>query len=648
MTGTVRLYFNTGFNGVDIPFSRDVLDIARYLDFPQVYFTREDYDKPWIDLAAAYTTVRDADYMRFTTTESSDIRYVYYFVKPTPLAKGVTRLYLEMDALLTMGGASMLTYISGWQVRGHVSKADDVLFGNCASEDWLPTKPLEVAHVEKVGNRRPTDVWADVDVVLSAVDLGKFGDSGQLTTEVIEGMVSGDSEAKMWFPAVPMVSTGSTYKTWDFSDNMYKSFSIPASGAFQILAADDRVWRGLEKLYACGQLQLQASYKIPGEYLDPNGGANPVQTQGNQGKISEIRGVHKALTMSSMPYEYTVDNGQYTVKNKKCFTTYRQYVIVALGTSDTSIQDASLLYDGQSTAPTIWIWSDPTSTGKPYARFSFIKGNPILYSDAVKGLPWVTNQIAMTGASGSVWNALNAGFANAAAMRDQQRVLNSQYYGTRGRELQVDRTMMEYRAGMFGSAGGTIGSLIGLGASAFDPSANPVATGINALATTAKGVTDMMRQNALLGPQLKQIDIAQKEATANNSLDLSRIEQEINQNSIGLLQSNGIVAPTLLFSPEQNLGLYGYNYFQVYEVRKSDEDLKSEDAYYQRYGYNGLHRPLTAQCFSERTYFSYVQAYDINIKSPFPMRMRQKAIAQLNRGVRVWRTLPNASLYDAN
>ena len=124
--------------------------------------------------------------------------------------------------------------------------------------------------------------------------------------------------------------------------------------------------------------------------------------------------------------------------------------------------------------------------------------------------------------------------------------------------------------------------------------------------------------------------------------------QQVNENEVDLYKNNNVVAPTIMFTPEQNLGLYGYNKFAIYEIRKSDEDLKSEDMYYQRFGYSGLHRPLTGACFNTRQFYSYVQAFNINIKSNFGLRIRQKAINQLNQGVRVWKVLPDASYYETN
>jgi hypothetical protein len=161
---------------------------------------------------------------------------------------------------------------------------------------------------------------------------------------------------------------------------------------------------------------------------------------------------------------------------------------------------------------------------------------------------------------------------------------------------------------------------------------------------------DLQSQTAesLRNLQLQQEQAGFKQSGDTYALSEARIQQSINENQVGLIKNNNIVAPTLMFTPEQNLGLYGYNKFAIYEIRKSDEDLKSEDQFYQRFGYCGLHRPLTASCFDTRQYYTYVQAFNINIKSSFGMRIRQKAIAQLNSGVRVWKVLPDASYYELN
>ena len=149
---------------------------------------------------------------------------------------------------------------------------------------------------------------------------------------------------------------------------------------------------------------------------------------------------------------------------------------------------------------------------------------------------------------------------------------------------------------------------------------------------------------------LGNMAIGNQMANFQSDMSLDKLRQAKNENQVGLLKANGIIAPTSIFTPEPNLAMYGYNKFVLYETRKSNVDLRSEDMYYQRYGYNGIHRPLTKACFNCRQYYTYVQAFDVNIKTTLSigMRIKSKAIEQLNNGVRVWKVLPDAQYYETN
>lgn len=626
MTGTITVYFNTGFNGIDIPASPAVLSSATSKTYSDVYYMREDIDKPQIKIKDTYANLRDVDYCSIQTSEGTS----YFFAVPASLSKGVTLLSLELDALLTMGGAPNLSYISGWQERGHIAKADDTLFGNVASEDWVPSQPLEA--VNSQGLNISTAATKDADVLISNIALYEVGSSGTLTQEVISGIVSGTVDPVMYFPSISSVDpTNETpFAIWDFTENQVHSFSLPHTGAFD--ATNSTVKKGLDKLYSCGQLELQSSYKIPQMYLqsDP-----AVGTGSNAGRLGTITGMHGTASMSAMPYEYTISG--YTPKNKKVYTTYRNYVIVNLGSGDLISKEPSEIYDGSATAPSVNIWADPVSTGKPYARFSYIKGNPIQYADCVRGLQWASSQIVMEGASGSLWNSINNAFAN------QQLEYNKMYnrfessVATRQNKIGLMGAENSYRGTRYDQYAGVLSS---------------AASG--SIAGTVRASADYMVHGVLSENQMQltreQYRLSELEQQNRANYQETLIQQQINENGLNLLKSNSIVAPSVSFTPEQNLGLYDYNKFVVYEVRKSDADLKSEDQYYQRFGYNGLHRPLTGQCFNERTYYCYVQAYDVNLKSAssFGLRVRQKAIAQLNKGVRVWKVLPDASYYELN
>lgn len=639
MTGTVTVYFNTGFNGIDIPSSPSVLAAASQQVYSDVYYMREDIDKPTIRIKDSYENLCAVDYCAITTNGTTK----YFFASPSALTKGVTMLALDLDALLTMGGAENITYISGWQERGHIKKTDDTLFGNIASEEWIPTQPLENVNVSEV-KASGTQAAADLKLIVSNIDIKSIGQMPGVQ-EVVEGKVNTtDPNAVMYWPKLKTPQSATAFTIWDFDNTSAgyagDSFSLPQTKVYSQVdpvtgnSVTD-VIAGIEQLFSAGQLQLQGSYVLPKEYID-----SWTYTSGS-GEFSVITGVHESKNLSSMPFEYTVSG--YTVKNKKCFATYRQFGVAAVGSGDMCIKDVEHLYRSGLTYPVLDIWADPCSTGKPYARFSYIKGAPYHYIDCVKGLQWATAQLVLEGASGSFWNSIDNAFANQQLQRQQSMNTFNAGVAAQGYDLQMQQANMGLKyaginagLGVMQAAGGGIGK----GASGATSAGFSAARSMSALSQSVE-------QNTF------QLQSLWNEMNANSSraeMENNNLQNRINQNNIGLIRSNNIVAPTVMFTPEQNLGLYGHNYFVAFEIRKTDEDLKSEDMYYQRYGYNGLHRPLTQQCFKERQYYNYVQAFDINLKgaTEFGLRVRTKAISQLNKGVRVWRVLPDASYYDTN
>ena len=650
MTGSVTVYFNTGFNGIDIPSSPTVLASASKKTYMDVYYMREDIDKPTIKIKDTYENLCAVDYCAITTGTGTSAATRYFFASPSALSKGVTLLALDLDALLTMGGAENLTYISGWQERGHIKKTDDVLFGNVAAEDWVPSEPLVAQNTTTV-KATDSQVADDYDIIISNIDLGAMGqDAGSSKQTCIEGIVNGQTE--MVFPKIqpPATTVKTSFTIFDFDENDTHGFSIPQTVAFD--ANNANVVEGLEKLYSCGQLQLQASYHLPKEYL-----GNTPTGSSQTGFLSNITGVHETKDLTNIPFEYTENS--YTPKNKKVFATFRDISLVNLGSGDMITKTPEELYDGTHSYPSVNIWADPTSTGKPYARFSYIKGSPLQWFDNVKGLQWANSQIVMEGASGSLWNSIDNAFANQQLQRQQS--MNIFEAGIAAQNYSLQKTAMD--VGLQHSA---VDALIGAfsgGAGAVnahysrDKKGNPInelslgsqmASAGFAIASAGNAFSQAMDTNTF------QTQMMWNEMQANSSraeMANNSIQNQINQNNIGLIRSNQVIAPTVSFTPEQNLGLYGYNHFVAYEVRKSYNDLVSEDRYYQRYGYNGLHRPLVQQCFKERTYYNYVQAFDVNLKAPvkeFGLRVRTKAIAQLNKGVRVWRVLPDPQYYETN
>lgn len=619
MQGSVTLYFNTGFNGIDIPKSAAVLSSATQKTYNNVYFIRQDVDNPIIRIQDTYENIEDVDYCKIVTNNKT----CYYYVgKPETLAQGVQALPLDLDALLTMGGAANLSYVSGWQERGHIAKTDDTLFGNVAAEDWRPSQPLVNADMTTL--KMTSSVQDDLEVVISNIDIGTLGNSLD-TQEVIEGVTSADpNTAVMYFPSIKAPTTATAFFMYDYLNNQNMSFTIPNTAAYN--AENTTVKQGLQKLYSCGQLQLQASYKIPKEYVESFVAAS-------DGRYTNITGGHAETPLNDIPFEYGM--GGYTPKNKKVYATYRQISLCAIGSGDMIVKAPEDLYDGHSTAPTVRLWADMASTGKPYARWAYIKGSTVPFADCVKGLQWANSQLVMEGASGSMWNSINNAFANQSAERAASQNTYNLSTALQGGSLTAKGMTIQAQQAQIGALASLPGILMG--------------GDQEAIAGIRQG-TNLIASAAQMDVNLDKLKLQMDQAKASANFTEQAINQQINENAIGLIKNNNVVAPTVNFTPEQNLGLYGYNYFVAFQTIKSLDDLKSEDQYYQRYGYNGLHRPLTAQCFNERQYYNYVQAFDVNIKSstPFGLRIRQKAISQLNKGVRVWSVLPDASYYELN
>lgn len=648
-------YFNTGFNGVDIPADASVLETATKRVYNDNYFLREDIDKPFIKVNDTYANLRDCDYVKLTPkTGNTGGVTCYFFCVPTADAHGTTILALELDALLTMGGAKNLTYISGWQERGHIAKSEDELFSNIAPESFAPRKPLIVRGGE-YNVKQTTNASADLSVIVSTVDLTDTATGDQV--DVITG-VDGLGDEKMYFPQIKVnddshktefdeiVGYTKQGDTWLFTNASYK---LPSTTGFLYNNAD--VKEGLKALYSAGQLSLMAAYIIPKEFL--RSGIPFTVFQDKQSAIEHIYGISENVLLNDSDFYFEFSINNYTVKNKKALALFNDYQIANVASGGTSIKSASDLYKSGETAPTVVLWTDPAPNGKPIARFRDIAGVGNIFTDIVAGAPWYQQQLVFEGASGSLWNSINAAFANGNLSRNLQenkllqQFTNEQYgrdlarldYNSRfaftGAALDTAFGAAKGGAGLFSNImGGDVGGAVSSGLDMAQGAINGARNMANIVSQYAMNKADADAQNAY--------------NRASQALAQSAINQAINENKVGLLKNNAIVSPTVLFTPTDNLALYGQNKFVAYHITMDDDDIKEFDSYLQRYGYNGIHRPLTASCFNVRQYYSYVQAFDVNIKSSFGLRIRQKAISQLNGGVRVWKVLPDAQYYETN
>lgn len=663
---TVTAYFNTGFNGIDIPANGSVLENAVKKVYSDSYYLREDVDLPSISINDNYHNLVDVDYIKLVSNDNPTTVY-YYFASPRSAAGNTTILDLELDALTTMGGASSLNYISGWQSRGHIPKNEDYLFDNIAPEDWSPSCPLvcsDYVVIEQPSNNQATHPTNDLQIVITNIDLEKLGQaaSQENIINVIKGVVDEEGsieETGMNVPLIEASEHSTVFGMYVLEDTggtpvtTLTSLSIPNTCAYDV--TNPVIRKGLDLLFSCGQLQLQGSYTIPKELV--MGGDKTVVNA--NGRYINITGFSYVNFLNDIPFIYTEDG--YTVKNNKCFSMFRSVTLSNISSGGTITKPIYETYfENFPNQPNVTVWNDPVSTGKPYAKFLSDMSSRIGFVDTVTGSPWINNQILMEGASGSVWNTLNASLAQQSIQRDIDSEHKNHQYAKAGLLNQRSSLDLNYelqqRGNLLSLAGGAVGIAGGIAALAVAPEITaPIAVG--AAVSGASGSLGIARTQSTKAIQQELYNIQRE--NSNNSLlqenyrdhfALEKFRQAANENKLGLIKANGVVSPTTYFTPDYNLAMYGYNKFVAFETKLKKDDLISLDQYFQRFGYNGLHKPLTANSFNCRDYYCYVQAFDINLKSGtgYGMRVRNKAISQLNTGVRVWKVLPDAQYYELN
>lgn len=622
MRGTVTVYFNTGFGGINIPKKPSVLFTAQSKVYPGIYYVREDLDKPYIVLKDSYSNLRDVDYVRLETIDENDATTIcYYFAIPKADAKGTTTLYLSLDALTTLGGASELEYTSGWETRGHISKADDTLFGNTAAEDFVPSKPLLTVSAGEVNPA--TGVGTDIKPIISGINLTKLAlNVADNEAEVIKGVLAG--EPVMYLPKLTAPETRTKYYRQGSAVGGYATeFEWPSFAAYEGTGEITR--NGLAKLFSFGQLQIQGSYAVPGKWVGGIGSESGASLP--DGVFGKLYGITENVRTSVL---YKIA-GSYTPKNNKVHALYRNVTLANIGSGGMNTQPIyNLFKPGTAETEAIYVsmWSDLTPAGKPCARFKDILSDPYLYGDVVEGLQWMNSQLSFEGASGSLWNSIDAGMRQQSYSREEAKLnyeLAKAAINT-PREVAGELYRDPFATAARLGAGAIAGKFLAPG-------------GINYGGTSNLDVGAQFSGGALAALQ---------DTSVSQQFSRQELNQRINANRIGEIKSNAVVAPTNYFSPQPNLASYGLDGFAIYETRMQESDLVALDRYFQRYGYTGLNRPLTKDCFNARQYYTYVQAFDVNIKSTFGKRIREAAIAQLNAGVRAWAVLPDASYYELN
>lgn len=536
----------------------------------------------------------------WNTPREGKLYVAYYFVTGMEArARNVTRIYLMLDEWTTMGGASELEIESGFKIRGHITEAEDADGYNLAPEQISLIEPLEV--------KSSSDIYVgeeleDKEFVISQTDLTQYSEEQTVDAFVAQG-VNGQSSV---IPAVSAVS-GNTkvtvYAPFDFTS---RELNVQGYG---IYARDNvRVQHNMSVLFSAGQLELQDSYTIPGEYV---GAAVPDST----GRITAI--FNKSATITNPTAR---DISGYP---RKADYLFGQDVLLAKLTGEMCAMN---FYDVSDR--NIAIWAIMTPGGTPIARFKAIREHPYVYDQCVKGAPWMKNAIVMQGASGSMWNQLNNSFAQ----QTQNRAVAENKVRNNVENWRLGARAVKTAADI-GIAGGSAVSSVG--------SVSNLFSGGKETWAAAQGIANAAYDAANVG-----IDIYAE--WKGRQFKEQSLEQAQNQLNMSLAQAN-FQAPYANFVPDLNGYVFERNAFFAYVINTSAKDRQRLKNYFLRYGYNGLYKPLTWDEINVKSRVNYIQCEGVCLKhSYYPMRMTSVTSSLLSQGLFLWNERPNQAAFADN
>lgn len=545
---SIKGYYSTCFNSVNIPDSPDVLATASSKTFASNWLL-QNKDLTAVRLNATWEEVQNIDYVAIGNS--------YYYVKGiTMLTEVCAELSLVLDGLTTAGGVNAVGITGGWCKRSHTG--NDALFDNNIPEPWQPSEPLEITglkkHIESTGK--------GTSLVCSTVDLTRVANLAQ-------EYVDKDNAVVCYVPKVsPAVYESSSYMSMPVYGK--KEQVLPNTSLYKVSLFRDAIAHVRELgIESC----LTGSYVLPAEWGD--------SITGGEGNVEHVVG-----KMYSQSCGGAISYG--SVNNKKCFSQYNEFSVVAMATGDKITSEAHDIYDGGA-SPTVIMFSDPSpENGKPYAQFkNFLGKQQLPFQNCVQGGTWLNQPMAFSGTSGS--------------LIAQTQFTNRQEFAQTKDDISKATSTAGTILGMIGSAltGDIKGALSG------------VATGVQ---------NDMNYEYAKYQRQMERAEF--------------ETAQTIN-------------APDVKFPRSGSIQAFVGNGFVTYQTRLSAKDLARFDRFLTMFGY-AQSKPLEKSDFTNRRYFNYVQADGVNVSGNVGLRVRENIVEQLSGGVRIWHTLPNASYYNSN
>lgn len=589
---TVRLYYNTGFNAVNVPDSPTLLQKFTFKDFPALDILQGRVLSS-IRVKAKYADVENADYL--CLTGPSDITYYSINDAPIMLAGDVAQLSITLDAFLTIGGIEGISeFLDGITVRHHVAKDTDT-FGRYTEDDPLiyPSRPLrlisEGSHFNYTAGA--SDSEDGVVIVESTIDLVKLADSS-IYADIYNPQSTSTSGDPVSVPHMPELLDRTQITAINPADSTkvvytrtpstaYYKVSEPSSDGTIITFTD--VGLGMQRARALG---VESS--IVSQYVLPTG----------YGKITSESPKHLIQTLSGL---YALDdvtdlNPYSNIHNERVlYGECNTFTCVSVASGDSAtFRPEDIIDSGHKIR--IKMVTDPRAHGYPSFRFEYYKGNASnFYLNSIKGLQWKEVPLVFTDKSGSALDTVKFNTEQNVKRQDKDWSVGKQVI--QGVETAFPQAIKGF------ALGGPIGAIGATAETAF---------------STGVGIADTIRQY-------------------KNQKTLDTLNFDISQN---------IIAPSVMFPRSESVRDFAGNGCYVYRYAYTQEDAEKADKILTAYGYKDT-RVMDTSFMTNRKDFNYVEARGVSLQTVdnVPKWLKDLASMQFANGIRIWHKKPDAVNY---
>ena len=597
----VRLYYETGFNAVNIPDSPALLETMKHADFPGLDILQGEH-LSYVNIKATRAQVKNADYMRLT--DGTDT--FYYIVEDfTMTSTDVAMLSIVMDYFTTHGGVTGIKFLDGVVERHHVAVEDDK-YGAYTEDDpmLVPSKELEFDEVSLFTDMVTEGTTKSHIILETTLDMKEIATNANALDYTTAG---GDSVTVPLVNATKKVSAVNVHVDAYDPSALTKEFITPKTVYCD--ADNENVISAIGRARSLGvEDGILNSYIIPDAAVVTydNG-------KDGDGNITSLTGAHK-FENTDLDFEYA------TVNNKRVlYGSLNSFMLVSPANGNSvTFKPEDIAYNSfgdMITSPRVCMNTDPRPDGRPYFRFEYYKGNNYdFFLNALKGMEWANAPLVYQRRSGS-WQAKLQHDATTGVLERDQNLANS-------------ANKIQAALGLIG-AGKQVTNFAGMERQqAFEPS---------------------MNTNYNLGSM--GFNIGMDFVTSGMQASLAKRQTEMHfkdaflQEAVGYV-SGMVVAPDLRFAMSETLRDFRGNGCIVYRYRPQESDIAKLDKVLTMYGYKDTNvLPGHEEYMTNRRKFNYLKASGVSVAGNKPKWLRDGVAMQLSVGTRIWHVKPDTSAY---